>query len=79
MKLYELLELPVEELNAHLRNTSEELANLRFQKATHQLANPLLIRERRREIAQIKTLLKEYESGKRTKKQTMQPSEKNKE
>ena len=70
MKSYELLELPIDELRTQMQNTKLELSNLKFQKATHQLENPLLIRERRREIARINTLLKEYESSKRELKQS---------
>jgi large subunit ribosomal protein L29 len=39
----------------------EELENLRFQKALQQLENPLRIRDLKREIAQIRTILREYE------------------
>lgn len=75
MKFYELLELPTDELKIRLQNAQLDLANLRFQKAIHQIENPLLIRERRREIAKIQTLLKEYERGKRVPKQTIQSTE----
>ena len=38
-----------------------EFFNLRFQKATGQLNNPLSIREVKRDIARVKTILKERE------------------
>lgn len=69
MKLYELLELPKDELSTRLDNARLELANMRFQKATHQLQNPLMIREIRKEIAKINTLLREYDLGRRQPKQ----------
>jgi len=69
MKLYELLELPKDELETRLGNARLELANMRFQKATHQLQNPLKIREIRKEIAKINTLLREYDLNKRSPKQ----------
>ncbi len=69
MKLYELLELPKDELETRLDNARLELANMRFQKATHQLQNPLQIREIRKEIAKINTLLREYDLGVRKAKQ----------
>ena len=69
MKLYELLELPKDELEARLENARMELANMRFQKATHQLQNPLQIRIIRKEIAKINTLLQEYDLGVRKFKQ----------
>jgi len=61
MKMEELKELPVEELKLRLRDIELELSNLMFQHATHQLDNPLKIRTTRREISQIRTLLREYE------------------
>ena len=41
----------------------EELFNLRFQHATNQLENPLRIPETKRDIALIKTILREKELG----------------
>ena len=63
MKRREILELPQEELKIRLTDAEQELSNLIFQQATHQIDNPLQIRETRREIARIKTLLREYELG----------------
>ena len=45
----------------------ESLLNLRFQKALQQLEHPLQIKHMKREIAQIKTVIREYELGKRGK------------
>ncbi|MBC8174635.1 MAG: 50S ribosomal protein L29 [Candidatus Marinimicrobia bacterium] len=67
MKKEELKEITVAELQTRLEDDLEELENLRFQKALQQLENPLRIRFLRREIAQVKTLLKEYELGIRKK------------
>ena len=63
MKKEQLRELSVDELNTKLQDNTEALENLRFQKAMQQLENPIKIREIRREIAQIKTVLREYELG----------------
>ncbi len=63
MKTTELRSLPVEELRARLDDLKDELANLRIQKATHQLVNSSRIREVKRAIARIHTLLREYELG----------------
>ena len=63
MKRREILELPQEELKIRLADAELELSNMIFQQATHQIDNPLQIRETRREIARIKTLLREYELG----------------
>ena len=63
MKIQELREMTVEDLKNLLEDLKDELANLRIQKATHQLTNPSRIREVKRDIARVKTLLREYELG----------------
>jgi len=45
----------VDERNAKLREWTQALFNLRLQKATGQLENPMKIRELRRDIARLKT------------------------
>ncbi len=57
----ELRELPEAELHARLDTAKEELFNLRFQLATGQLDNPMRIKEVRREVARILTLISERE------------------
>ncbi|KAB3528882.1 50S ribosomal protein L29 [Alkaliphilus serpentinus] len=49
------------ELNQKLLDLKGELFNLRFQLATGQLENPLRIRNVRRDIARIKTVIRERE------------------
>lgn len=61
MKIKELRQLPTEELKIQLRDAQEELANLKFQHALRQLDNPLRLRTLRRDIARLKTLLRERE------------------
>ncbi|RKY56907.1 MAG: 50S ribosomal protein L29 [Candidatus Neomarinimicrobiota bacterium] len=63
MKQSQLRELSVGELEIKLQDNITALENLRFQKALQQLENALKIRQVRREIAQIKTVLHEYELG----------------
>jgi len=63
VKQSQLRELSVGELEVKLQDNINALENLRFQKALQQLENPLKIRQVRREIAQIKTVLHEYELG----------------
>jgi len=63
MNRTELNEMNREELEIKLQDDKEALQNLRFQKALQQLENPLQIRYLRREIAQIKTRLREFELG----------------
>ena len=59
----ELRELTDEELIERLRESKEELFNLRFQMATGQLHNNRLLRTVRREIARVYTILHERELG----------------
>jgi len=63
MKKNLLNEMNAAELEIKLADNLEALQNLRFQKALQQLEHPLQIRELRREIAQIKTVLSEYAHG----------------
>ena len=63
MKKSQLRELNQTELNEKLRECMESLQNYRFQLAMQQLEDFSLISKVRREVAQIKTVLKEYEAG----------------
>lgn len=64
----EILNLSEEELPNKLQELQEEMDNLQLQKNTHQLTNPMRIRQVRRNIARIKTLMKEFEMKIREKK-----------
>ena len=57
----ELRELPEAELHARLDTAKDELFNLRFQLATGQLDNPMRIKQVRREVARILTVITERE------------------
>lgn len=59
----ELRELTAEELVERLRESKEELFNLRFQMATGQLSNNRRLRTVRHQIARIYTVLHERELG----------------
>ena len=59
----ELRELTDAELTDKLRESKEELFNLRFQMATGQLANNRRLRVVRQEIARVYTILRERELG----------------
>ena len=61
MKAKELRDLSVEELREKEQGLSQELFNLRFQKATGQLGNTAMLQLARRDLARVKTLLKELE------------------
>jgi len=66
VKREQLNEMSPDELKTKLQDDLEALENLRFQQAMQQLENPLRIRTVKREIAQLKTILHEYELGIRT-------------
>ena len=59
----ELRELADDELKDRLRESKEELFNLRFQMATGQLTNNRRLRTVRQEIARVYTVLRERELG----------------
>ncbi len=61
MKTKELREMSSVELDQRLTELKGELFNLRFQLATGQLENPLRIRNVRKDIARIKTIIRENE------------------
>jgi large subunit ribosomal protein L29 len=61
MKVVELKEQTTEELEMKLLEAKKSLFNLKFQKSTGQLENPLRIRNLRKDIARIKTVLREKE------------------
>ena len=63
MKPEKYRELTREELERNVRDLREELFNLRFRVSSQKLDNPLKIRELRREIARILTLMHEEEIG----------------
>jgi len=57
----ELRTLPDDELVARMESAKEELFNLRFQLATGQLDNTALIKQLRREVARVSTVMRERE------------------
>lgn len=59
MKAKEMRTLTREELEQRLREAREELFNLKFQHKTGQLSNPLRIREVRKDVARLMTLLED--------------------
>ncbi|KAA3661857.1 MAG: 50S ribosomal protein L29 [Calditrichaeota bacterium] len=61
MKMWEINQLSREDIEQQLEDLVEEHQNLRFQHATKQLDNPLLLRSVRRDIARIKTILHELD------------------
>lgn len=63
MKASEIKDLSPEELKSKLSDLDKERFNLRFQLAMGDIENPVRIRDVKRDIARIKTVLKEKEIG----------------
>jgi large subunit ribosomal protein L29 len=61
MKANELRDLTTVEIETKVKSLKEELFNLRFQLATGQLENTARIREVRKAIARMKTVIRERE------------------
>ena len=61
MKIKEIRELSLEQINAKLAELKAELFNLKFQHATNQLDNPMKIVETKKSIAKVMTIIKEKE------------------
>ncbi|MCL6447564.1 MAG: 50S ribosomal protein L29 [Armatimonadetes bacterium] len=63
MKAKTLRDLTDEELAKKLEESKDELFRLRFQLATNQLDNPMRLKEVRKDIARLKTVIRERELG----------------
>ena len=61
MKAAEIRELSADDLQAKLKEARAELFNLRFQLAINQLDNPMRISAVKKDIARVKTILRENE------------------
>ncbi len=61
MKINDIKTLTVAELNAKLKELNSELFNLRFSHATRSLANPMAIHNIKKDIARVKTVIREKE------------------
>jgi len=78
MKIRDLREQTKEELEMKLLDIKKTVFNLKFQKATGQMENPLKIRNLRKDIARIETLLKEKERNKDSSEESAKKSKKEK-
>jgi len=65
VKKSELKKLSQDDLKKKLIDNQEALVNLKFQKALQQLEHPQAISLLKKEIAQVKTVIREFELGKR--------------
>lgn len=61
MKIENIRNMSEVELNAEVKKLKNELFNLRFQHVTGQLENPIKLRDIKKDIARVKTILREKE------------------
>ncbi len=66
MKAVDVRELTTEEIHSRIEQLQEELFRLRFRAATMELENPMLLRTLRRDVARLKTVLRERELAEET-------------
>ncbi|NOT24615.1 MAG: 50S ribosomal protein L29 [Acidobacteria bacterium] len=63
MKAAEIRELTVDDLRARVQDLDDQIFRLRIQKSMGQLEAPAKVREVRRDLARIKTILREKEQA----------------
>ncbi|MCK5077357.1 MAG: 50S ribosomal protein L29, partial [Calditrichia bacterium] len=63
MKPAEVRQLTDQELTDKLNELETEVSNLRFQQATHQIENPNVIKAVKRDVARVKTIMRERDLG----------------
>ncbi len=63
MKAKEVRALSTEEIQQRIRDEERDLDALSFQHAIATLEDPLVLRRKRREVARLKTILKQKESA----------------
>ena len=68
MKAHELRQLSDVELRKRIQEEEENLSHLRFQKVIGQLENPMKLGHVRKDIARLKTILRDRELNPSTKK-----------
>jgi len=61
MKITEIRNKTIEEINKDIKNLKEELQRLRFRKVTDELEDQSVISSIRKDIARLKTILRERE------------------
>lgn len=63
MKPNEIRDLTASDVRERIAEHEDELVNLRIQLATRQLDNPIAFRDACRDLARLKTVLREHELG----------------
>ena len=61
MRAEEIRELTDAEREEELANAEQEVFRLRYRKAYQELENPMLLKQRRRDVARLKTIRRERE------------------
>ena len=61
MEMRKMREMTEAELTTEVKKLKQELFNLRFQHVTGQLENPIKMRDIKKDIARVKTVLRENE------------------
>ena len=61
MEMKKMRDMTEVELNNEVKKLKNELFNLRFQHVTGQLENPIKMRDLKKEIARVKTIIREKE------------------
>ena len=61
MEINKIREMSPEELTVELEKMKKDLFNFRFQHVTGQLENPIKMRDTKRDIARVKTIIREKE------------------
>lgn len=61
MELKKMRDMSELELNVELKKMKQQLFNLRFQHVTGQLENPIKMRDTKKQIARVKTIIREKE------------------
>jgi len=62
VKASDIRELTDDEIKSRITEAQEELFRLRFRSATQQLENPSLIKNLRRDVARLRTILRQRET-----------------
>jgi len=63
MEAKELREMSGQELESKRKELKEEIFHLRFRRATSQLENPMKLRQTKRDLARVETILVEKVKG----------------
>jgi large subunit ribosomal protein L29 len=63
MEAKELREMSADDLNRKLVSLQEEIGHLKLQRATSRLENPMKLRETKRDLARVATILRERSRG----------------